>query len=415
MQTILSLSRISEIERVFMKTIYHVIFSLLISTNSFAGSTLVLSNFAHFKSNPNLKSMQLKKSNKVTNIHLTEGGVSDGGGGTTSPQLVSAELIADYLADTAPILIAWFNREEMNFQLSSDSEKIKSTTRKLFTTNDQFRDIIRNTKIEIKMSEPCYDQKGQPHEGSIYASIPNAICLSPFLMSQKLNENNFEAEMLGLVLHELSHLVGTTEDEATKIQREALWTFYKINFFELRMEMLNYSGLRSGPDSRIRLQLLPIQQYLDGNRNLNDSDIQQSGEGLAGILNYGIGFNELRSFLFLQPSLHHQIRYSMEYLYINLMYFRMTTPGASPEDVEFYRQQIQSDFKELQETSIAQILLNSNPELIGIPPAVFAMPISRPVDLDSVKRNFQRFVTYWESAVDQISDMTQAKFQVIKK
>lgn len=72
MQTILFLSRISEIERVFMKTIYRVLFCILISMNSFAGSTLVLSNFTNLKKNPELKSNPLNVPSKIGNIQMIE-------------------------------------------------------------------------------------------------------------------------------------------------------------------------------------------------------------------------------------------------------------------------------------------------------------------------------------------------------
>jgi hypothetical protein len=112
--------------------------------------------------------------------------------------------------------------------------------------------ILDNIKIELRMEQPCYNADGAPKDGSIFGTVMNeAICLSAFYMASKLNENNVREEALALLVHEISHFFGTTEEEAVEIQQRALWTFNKIDFLDARIEMKDLVAGGAGSDGQM--------------------------------------------------------------------------------------------------------------------------------------------------------------------
>jgi hypothetical protein len=164
------------------------------------------------------------------------GGVSDGGGGTTNPDPVGAERVAESIEGYGlKLLNIWLNAKEYEFLISGSLPDRPES--KLFLASPSVFEVIAKTKVEIRMSESCYDKNGQAWDGSIYASEPGAICLSAFTMGPKLNSHNVEAETLALYMHEISHLMGYTEEEAREIQSHALSAFSSVDAFKLALDV----------------------------------------------------------------------------------------------------------------------------------------------------------------------------------
>lgn len=87
-------------------------------------------------------------------------------------------------------------------------------------------EIIKNTNIAIQSTGPCYDSHGVAMDGSVYSDIPNTICISSYQLGKKLSESNAWLQTMALVIHEYSHLIGTTEEQADEIQKQAI---YQLN------------------------------------------------------------------------------------------------------------------------------------------------------------------------------------------
>ena len=165
------------------------------------------------------------------------GGVSDGGGGTTNPNPANADRIVWTASSSASLaLISWLNAEQGNFRRLSSDDQAASPFKKLFAPTRDIFDVIRETSIEVRMSRPCFDANGVAWDGSIYPTSQNAICISPFTMAPKLTEMNFDVETVALIAHELSHLLGTTEDEARAIQRAAIYALGHVDLIDLAVK-----------------------------------------------------------------------------------------------------------------------------------------------------------------------------------
>ena len=161
---------------------------------------------------------------------ISDGGVSHGGGGTTNPNPADPEWIVDASTHySGRVLLPWLNAQEEIYGRLDQQEKSKSPFAKLFQDGRNIFDIVKSATIELRMAGPCFDKEGASWDGSIYASKPEAICISPYTMAPKLNENNMRPETIALVIHELSHLLGTTEEEARAIQQRAIWDLSKMD------------------------------------------------------------------------------------------------------------------------------------------------------------------------------------------
>lgn len=166
-------------------------------------------------------------------LWAADGAVSGGGGGTTNPNPVSQEKIIKVIqGESAMVLISWLNYQEYFFKFNSEANKLKSPFYKIFNSSKDFRSVVSNLNIELKTKEPCYDDSGNPKDGSIYTSFnsANAICISAFNLTPKLNEFDYDIQTLGLITHEVSHLFGTTENEATLIQEQIIKELVKTSF-----------------------------------------------------------------------------------------------------------------------------------------------------------------------------------------
>jgi hypothetical protein len=56
----------------------------------------------------------------------------------------------------------------------------------------------------------------------VISQEPVVLCISGFTMAKKLNEGNAKVQLEALIVHELSHIGGTTESEAVELQQQYL-------------------------------------------------------------------------------------------------------------------------------------------------------------------------------------------------
>lgn len=178
------------------------------------------------------------------------GGVGSGGGDTTDPNPATPEDVvsgAQYYAGKAAMV--WFQRQEQYFTLlQSAPDQEKSPFKPIFRGPRSISEVLAGTTIELEMSKPCFDADGRERDGSIHASQPSAICISPFKMAPKLNDINVYPETVALIIHEVSHLAGADESQADEIQKQALWAFSRMDLPGLDADISQLAD----PDSEIQ-------------------------------------------------------------------------------------------------------------------------------------------------------------------
>lgn len=141
-----------------------------------------------------------------------EGGITSGGGGTLPAQPISIDEAAGIISSSKQGL-RLFLREQ------SESAFFVDRDEKFFQGDKNLSTVLEETDVEILKDRPCHDKFGHPTDGSIYASKPNAICISAFRVAPKLIEERAYIEIYALMIHEYSHLLGSTEPEAVALQK----------------------------------------------------------------------------------------------------------------------------------------------------------------------------------------------------
>jgi hypothetical protein len=174
----------------------------------------------------------------LSSICNAGGPITSGGGGTTNPNKVDPTVIINVLGrGTGFALKSFFIAQKNHYDLMTSNDQQSSAYFKLFNGKKTIFEVIDNATIEAHMSKPCLDFDGQEREGSINTVKAGAVCISPFLMAQKLDQYNVSAETIGLIAHELSHLLGTDEGEAVTIQKDFIDSAYGVDFFKKRSEL----------------------------------------------------------------------------------------------------------------------------------------------------------------------------------
>jgi hypothetical protein len=138
------------------------------------------------------------------------GGISGGGGGTIIPDPAGSEYIKQELSGARISLLMILK----NLSYSS-------TRTILFQGSDNIIEKIKQYSLKIEMDKPCFDFEGHPNDGSIN-SDPKTICISAKTIGEKVSRITSYPQLLALMAHEYSHLMGYDEKEATAFQIEIL-------------------------------------------------------------------------------------------------------------------------------------------------------------------------------------------------
>lgn len=159
-----------------------------------------------------------KTENQVPTLNQKEGGISGGGGGTLPSNPISIYEVKKIVQNSKKDLRLLLNFYDHG-KLKNDSFIYNEAVyKKIFQGDKTIRDLLETIDIELRETEACYDSENNPVDASIFSKLQNAICLSSFRVAPKLTADNARNEIEALLLHELSHLLGTTEDEAVWLQ-----------------------------------------------------------------------------------------------------------------------------------------------------------------------------------------------------
>lgn len=150
----------------------------------------------------------------------TEGGNAGGGGNAIRVSAVNQDELRSYTSHKLKTMLKlWLNAKE--FQYESDPNSQDYNLGSLFRDGQgEIFKKLDQLKIELHTDKACYDGK-EKRDASIYPQTEaGAICLSFDRVKKIWSTYDFEYRFAGLVMHELSHLVGANEEEAKRIEEK---------------------------------------------------------------------------------------------------------------------------------------------------------------------------------------------------
>lgn len=167
------------------------------------------------------------------------GGNSGGGGNLDSSKLADASLIEFFTRQQLPKLLKMvFNygfdpaldKYPKRFAGIKPSDSILdgysvATATKLYNGKENVFDKLGSVRIDVKHGD-CYDPRsGEARDGSATA---DGICISSGRLANRYTISEYQKYILALVVHEYSHLLGTTESEAEFLERSVI-SFVKLD------------------------------------------------------------------------------------------------------------------------------------------------------------------------------------------
>lgn len=158
-----------------------------------------------------------------------EGGITAGGGGTLPVDPITVDDVYDVMRTSKQVLRLYINFKRLFPMGATPTEK------KYFFAAKNLGTVLEMTDVEVLRDQPCEDRNGKDVDGSIYASKPGRICLSAYRVAPKLMERDAHSEIDALLLHELSHLLGSTEKEAVELQKSMVHDARIIDFPEFNL------------------------------------------------------------------------------------------------------------------------------------------------------------------------------------
>ncbi len=154
-------------------------------------------------------------------LSLASGSVSGGGGGTLPSDPVSTNYIYTLLREIKRDVRLVLRNEDWSSYLGTPDEMDKL----LYRGSRTILDALEETGLEIAMTKPCYDADKKEVDASVHATKQGDICVSAFRIAPKLIEERAYIETTALIVHELVHLMGGTEVQATDYQRKIAMIF----------------------------------------------------------------------------------------------------------------------------------------------------------------------------------------------
>lgn len=195
----------------------------------------------------------------------------DGGGGDIKPvevKILTPETLSNYLKHRSSkalryIFNAFQGNNDFSHYDSASNQKVvlhlKSVHAKLFGSKngDTIFSVLDSAALKLQ-AEPCFDATSGQHKDARAYANENYICLSYERIKSKINPSNLDPYLIPLLIHEYSHLVGSTEDEA-----EALEEYFT------KMEDLTFEGITDKIEkfedevSNVHVQFYMIMAALD--------------------------------------------------------------------------------------------------------------------------------------------------------
>ncbi len=336
------------------------------------------------------------------------GGVSDGGGRTTNPNPANPERIVGTARQTTGLaLVSWLNAEEGNFNRLDSNARATSPFRKLFVPGRNIFDVIHETSIELRMSAPCLDAQGTPWDGSIYPTAPNAICISPFTMAPKLTEMNYDIETVALIAHELSHLLGTTEEEARAIQQSAIYALGHVDLIDLAVKLdllAGKLGVSDGKFSWVDLELSTLSDFAN-TYDASDRSMMELTE-----LRDALRFNFLKTQAVSETTLD---AFQAQFIRLRMIQFGgcVLSPQESSGISTYCTQELNRSFAGNSSATAQEI---SNHGISSMIPGGDQVTIQRTDSTPALKTEVQALRSFLKTVWDEVKSVQNTQFNLIR-
>jgi hypothetical protein len=291
----------------------------------------------------------------ATEARPINGGVSDGGGGSVGSSAVTPEQIAQAVPPLAHWILPWLYRQQAQFQTLSPADQKDSTVAKLFPAHgDDILVLIPKISFELRLSGPCFDANHTPKEGSIFAKNKNQICLSPFLLSQNLNSSDVAAETAALMIHELSHLLGTNEAEAVAIQKLAIADFSQMSLADTDKAL---SALLNGEQGgQITTVRGPLQSWSQDPEHFTTArDLLYWNQSWGNLLGSLTDQTDQRVQYVSQSLLDLYPAYNMK-IAVLIAYYHAHDMTSTPEDRQSFQDQLDQSFAAAKTLTARQLI-----------------------------------------------------------
>ncbi len=279
------------------------------------------------------------------------GGITGGGGGTTNPSPVGQPLVRRAVADSRMLLQAHLQARAWHWEtVIKPNGHVDEDLKFLFDRPDDAFYYLERIKIEVRSNDNCYDAKKNPVDGSIYADQPGAICISSKSLGAKLSELNFEFETAALVMHEIVHQMGGDEDLAKRIQMRTIY------------------GLKSKVASRLYADYSLFAKYLRENaeavKDLEWDAMQPDPRALQyeRVVNRLQGFRDKYAVDLDSHPLAVEAAKVFDgqvlKLHIDAYFAKSVDPRSDAQERAFYQENYLKGFREKDEISLTEYMLN---------------------------------------------------------
>lgn len=168
------------------------------------------------------------------NSALAAGGISGGGGTRTPKHPVSSEEVKVLINSSKHEITKYFNKLEIYFGLNNKEHCHLEICQKLFGGEKSIQSIIAETSVHLEEERPCLSPQGIAYDGYAPGPIENSICISVYNITKKVSKREARSEILALMAHEYTHLLGSTEEEAELLQEDILDAFYEVSAKDLQ-------------------------------------------------------------------------------------------------------------------------------------------------------------------------------------
>jgi hypothetical protein len=163
----------------------------------------------------------------MMSIAHAAGGISGGGGNVINPTapktIQDPREIRAIILGTKNLLCKYLSAKYslyINGSLDDESLKLYSV---LFSENGMnLHEIMEEIKIDVPLTDGCYDQLGNSFDGSTFAQRHHSVCISAYRIAKSTDKLEVPIQATALILHEFSEVAGLSDDDAIYLQTKAI-------------------------------------------------------------------------------------------------------------------------------------------------------------------------------------------------
>lgn len=171
------------------------------------------------------------------NAMLAFGVGAGGGGGLVNPVPLEMSAVRRAVSESRQTILYYLFENQKIFrgkigekvyfcddpeEATPEKQRWCDASKKIFRSSPDILALLNDVKIEFSEIDSCYDAAGHTVDGSVSGQPTNQICISGKNLVEKLDTFFYEPQIAGLVLHEISHWLGSTEEEAAALQTDLI-------------------------------------------------------------------------------------------------------------------------------------------------------------------------------------------------